>query len=36
MNAGTVRSRLARGRQVLKAELQKGDMQVEDLCAESF
>ena len=36
MNAGTVRSRLARGRQLLKAELQKGDMQVEDLCAESF
>ena len=36
MNAGTVRSRLARGRQVLKAELQKGDMQIEDLCAESF
>ena len=35
MNANTVRSRLARGRQALKAELQKGAIQIEDLCAES-
>ena len=34
MNANTVRSRLARGRQALKAELQKGAIQIEDLCAE--
>ena len=35
MNANTVRSRLARGRQALKAELQKGAIQIEDFCAES-
>ena len=35
MNANTVRSRLARGRQALKAELQKGAIQIEDLCAKS-
>ena len=28
-------SRLLRGRQVLRTELQKGDVQIEDLCAES-
>ena len=35
MNPSTVRSRLLRGRQVLRTELQKGDVQIEDLCAES-
>ena len=31
----TIRSRLLRGRQSLRTELQKGDVQIEDLCAES-
>ena len=35
MNPSTVRSRLLRGRQVLRTEVQKGDVQIEDLCAES-
>ena len=35
MNPSTVRSRLLRGRQALRTELQKGDVQIEDLCAES-
>ena len=35
MNPSTVRSRLLRGRQSLRTELQKGDVQIEDLCAES-
>ena len=34
MNPSTVRSRLLRGRQALRTELQKGDVQIEDLCAE--
>jgi|GEM_PF-118061 len=36
MNPSTVRSRLLRGRQALRTELQKGDVQIEDLCAEAL
>lgn len=36
MNPGTVRSRLCRARQAMKAELEKGGVRFEDLCAEAL
>lgn len=36
MNPGTVRSRLCRARQAMRAELEKGGIRFEDLCAEAL
>lgn len=36
MNPGTVRSRLCRARQAMKAALEKGGIRFEDLCAEAL